>query len=106
MLSGNLLWILVCRAFYPKTGIRFSGTRLTGHAAQPYEMLVPAAIVIGGRDEGALADYKALVLAADRPEEVRTHAVARAELAAADLERACSIALTRASHRPRTARPC
>ena len=33
--------------------------------------------------EGDLADYKALVLAADRPEENKQHAIARAELAAA-----------------------
>jgi ATP-binding cassette subfamily F protein 3 len=33
--------------------------------------------------EGDLADYKALVLAADRPDEDRQHALARAEIAAA-----------------------
>lgn len=33
--------------------------------------------------EGDLADYKALVLAADRPEENKQHAIARAEIAAA-----------------------
>lgn len=37
--------------------------------------------------EGDLADYKALVLAADRPDEDKQHAIARAEIAAAQAEK-------------------
>ena len=40
--------------------------------------------------DGDLADYKALVLAADRPESDKQHAIARAEIAAAAAEKARS----------------